>query len=322
MRWCAVIALILAAALCLYALGWGQTQPWHRATGWDRLPERLRARVMEKAAFYQADALAPTFFWWGHATMEIHWGGQRIVTDPVAGGRVSLAPRWFDDLILDASREFDLICLTHAHMDHLDNGTLERLPPTRIVLPNGSERFLSEEVRSRHTIIPLNIGETYRLGELEVSPVPARHGGWRYPWQRGLFACGYIVRHDGAAIYLAGDTAMGEHFKSIGADYAPRYAVLPIGAYSPQWFLRSRHLNPDEALDAAAALGADRVIPYHFGTYRLSLEPVDAPLPRFARAAAARGIDWCLPVSDSRLPSTADLAVPVHPLSVHQSAKP
>lgn len=289
-------AMLLAAASFLYYLGWGRKQPWRSACGWDELSQTSRDMAQTRAAEFRAIAAAPELSWRGHATMEITWGGRRVVADPIAGSGVKPAPRWFDDLVPDLSRRFDLICLTHAHMDHLDNATLERMPPTRIVLPEGSERFLSEKVRSRHEVIPLEIGQVYALGALEVIPVPARHGGWRYPWQRGLFACGYVLRHGGKVLYLAGDTAMGPHFETIARDYAPDYAVLPIGAYAPQWFLRSRHLNPGEAWRAAERLGVDYVVPYHFGTYRLSLEAMDEPLTRFVGASANRKARWFLPV--------------------------
>jgi L-ascorbate metabolism protein UlaG (beta-lactamase superfamily) len=181
-------------------------------------------------------------------------------------------------------------------MDHMDNATLEHLAPTKLYLPAGSERFLSKVARERHEIVPVRIGKAFQVGKLNLTPVPARHGGWRYPWQRGLFACGYVIQNGEEALYIAGDTAMGEHFEAIRTEYSPRYAVLPIGAYSPGWFLRSRHLNPEEAAEAVAALGAEFVIPYHFGTFRLSLEPVDEPLRRWASVARAQEQKWLLPV--------------------------
>ncbi|WP_269525519.1 MBL fold metallo-hydrolase [Coraliomargarita parva] len=279
-------------------LGWGRRSTWAQASGWGQLSSDVRNRAKEAGDAWESDPLAPRLLWWGHATMEVVWAGQQVVVDPVANTRVKVAPRLFRDRVLDTSRSFDLILITHAHMDHLDNSTLEALPPSRVVLPAGSERFLSAEVWRRHQIEPLAMGSVLDLGDLRVSLVPAKHGGWRYPWQRGLFACGYVFESKGRSLYVAGDTASGPHFEQIRESFAPDYAVLPIGAYDPQWFLRIRHLNPEEAWEAAEQLGVKYLVPYHFGTYRLSLEAMDEPLQRFAAAASGHAVKWCLPLGD------------------------
>jgi len=290
----AALALIAALGLFLYWMGWGQTRRWEVACGWTQLPEVDRDMATQNRQSLQSEASAPRLHWWGHATMEIDWLGQRLIIDPVATARIKIAPRRFSDRRLDTTQHFNVILLSHAHMDHLDNPTLEQLPPSRIVLPPGTEDFLSEAVRQRHEIAPLAEGERLTLGALEIIPVPARHGGWRYPWQKGYTASGYIVLSSERSLYLAGDTAMGPHFETIAHEFKPDYAVLPIGAYAPQWFLRSRHLNPEEAWQAAEILGVDYLIPYHFGTYRLSLEAMSDPLIRFARAAKGRQARWLL----------------------------
>lgn len=310
MKWC-LFSLILCLALLGSSLwlGWGRSGQWSEVTGWSKVGEMERDWARQSQAAYQKLENRPDLQWFGHATMQIEWGGVRLLSDPVNSLRVQVAPRLFADPLLPDDTEADGILLSHAHMDHMDNATLERLPSTRLYLPAGSERFLSEAVLRRHEIVPVRIGEAFTLGALQITPVPARHGGWRYPWQRGLFACGYLIRHAGEALYLAGDTALGDHFAAIRAQYAPRFAVLPIGAYSPEWFLRCRHLNPEEALEAAAALGAEYVFPYHFGTFRLSLEPVDAPLRRWAAVALERGQKWLLPVVLSKPRSRSQRSV-------------
>lgn len=296
------LAFVFGAALLLataaYWLGWGRRTTWQAATGWDQLSDAELDWQQASAASYAARPNAPILSWAGHATLCIEWAGLRLLADPVAANCVKVAPRLFSEPVLDVAASCDAVLLTHAHMDHMDNATLEQLPPSRIILPAGSERFLSAAVKLKHAIVPIQWGQPLQMGAVEIVAVPAVHGGWRYPWQRGLFACGYVIRLNGEVLYLAGDTATGPHFQQIRDAYAPQYAVLPIGAYSPEWFLRQRHLNPDEALAAAEELGSEYVIPYHFGTYRLSLEPEAEPLPRFARAAYAQQKKWLLPIAE------------------------
>jgi L-ascorbate metabolism protein UlaG (beta-lactamase superfamily) len=278
-------------------LGWGRRDCWEQVSGWERLEPETRNHFENAARAYQQETGFPDILWHGHATIEINWADRRILFDPVASRRVSIAPRWFCRPILDTGRSCDALFLSHAHMDHLDNPTLERIPPTRIYLPRGTERFLSRKVAGRHEVHLLEPDQAAAVGDdIEVIPVPARHGGWRYPWQRGLFACGFVVRHGDTAVYIAGDSAAGSHFADIGRRYSPRLAVLPIGAYAPQWFLQKRHLNPEEAVAAALALGVDFVVPCHFGTYRLSLEPMDEPFRRFARSVVAARLAALVPL--------------------------
>ena len=299
MKWfIAVVTMVAGLGSFTMWLGWGRLKTWVECSGWSKLSAEEKAWARDGEAAFDACNHGPDLSWLGHATMRIEWAGQCLITDPVSSKRVKVAPRLFEKPRVDDALPVDAILISHAHMDHLDPATLERLPPSRLLLPKGSERFLSDAVRARHTVVPVRMGVPMVLGDLEIIPVPARHGGWRYPWQRGLFACGYMIRHSGESLYLAGDTAQGAHFESIREAYHPRYAVLPIGAYAPECFLRSRHLNPDEALDAAQQLQAEYVIPYHFGTFRLSLEPVDEPLRRFAAAALVRSQKWFLPVAD------------------------
>ncbi len=287
--------LLLVLAAAAFYLGWGRRGLWTRVSGWSELSEAELAWERESRAAFEQEGNRPDLQWAGHASVQIEWGGVRLLGDPVVAGRIQVVPRLFSTPCLDTSLACDAILITHAHMDHLDNGSLAQLPPSRLILPAGSERFLSAAVRARHAVTPIRLGEPTVIGEVEIVPVEARHGGWRYPWQRGLFACGYVIRHGTQTLYLAGDTAQGPHFQAIREAYAPRFAVLPIGAYAPEWFLRIRHLNPEEALDAAAALGAEYVLPYHFGTYRLSAEPMGEPLRRFAAEALLRRRPWLLP---------------------------
>lgn len=188
----------------------------------------------------------------------------------------------------------DAVLITHGHMDHLDPWTLRKVRTTRILLPRRTERFLPRTLRDFSE--PLELDQSARCGSLSIHPTPARHGGWRYPWQRGYFACGYIISDGSRQIYFCGDSAWGDHFERIGRQWNPDLAVLPIGAYAPTWFLQKRHLNPSEAIDAFYALGASEMIPCHFGTYRLSLEPLPAPFDWFAREARDRAVRWFLPI--------------------------
>jgi L-ascorbate metabolism protein UlaG (beta-lactamase superfamily) len=50
------------------------------------------------------------------------------------------------------------------------------------------------------------------------------------------------------------------------------------------------HTSPDDAVRAFLDLGAQRMVPMHYGTFRLSEEPIDEPLPRLMAAAGRAGV--------------------------------
>jgi len=69
------------------------------------------------------------------------------------------------------------------------------------------------------------------------------------------------------------------------------YALLPTTAYHPRWLMHYAHLNAEETLDAFLDLGARRLIPTQWGTFRLGNEPSGYPVIDLRRAMKSRGFD-------------------------------
>ncbi len=59
--------------------------------------------------------------------------------------------------------------------------------------------------------------------------------------------------------------------------------------------------SPEDALRGFLDLGAETMIPMHYGTFRLSMEPMDEPVPRLLAAAANAGVGAkMLPLTEGR----------------------
>jgi N-acyl-phosphatidylethanolamine-hydrolysing phospholipase D len=65
--------------------------------------------------------------------------------------------------------------------------------------------------------------------------------------------------------------------------------MMPIGAYEPRWFMSTVHVDPAEALRAYQQLIAPHpasplpvMLGIHWGTFRLTREPMDEP-PKLTR---------------------------------------
>ena len=71
--------------------------------------------------------------------------------------------------------------------------------------------------------------------------------------------CGLDGLESGRAfLYFAGDTGYNAHdFKATGAKFgAFDLALIPIGAYEPAWFMKTMHINPEEAVRIHQEVGS------------------------------------------------------------------
>jgi N-acyl-phosphatidylethanolamine-hydrolysing phospholipase D len=104
-----------------------------------------------------------------------------------------------------------------------------------------------------------------------------------------------------AHIFFAGDTGYAPFFHDVRQRFGPvDLALLPIGAYEPRWFMRPVHMNPEEAVQAFQDLQRSRppspgrpavMVGMHWGTFKLTDEPMGEPPLRARRAWQAAGLD-------------------------------
>jgi L-ascorbate metabolism protein UlaG (beta-lactamase superfamily) len=263
-----------------------------------------RIPVAARAPLPAADAWLA---WLGHASFLLRLGGRTVAVDPVLSPRILGAGQRFTPPGLDRLPPLDLLLISHNHYDHLDAPTVRTLPrDTPVVAPGGLGRWF--RWRGFTAVTELDWWESVQFGALAVTFVPAHH--WS---RRGLFDhCatlwgGWVLTVPGGPrVYHAGDSAYGPFFAEIGSRYPGiDAAMLPVGAYSPRWFMQTMHMNPEEAVRAACHAGTRVLVPMHWGTFQLSREPALEPIERTRAAWAAAGRDradlWDLAVGESRL---------------------
>ncbi len=230
--------------------------------------------------------------WIGHSSFLLEFAGKRILFDPVFSSfLIVLKRRRRPGIRLRDLPPIDLVLLSHAHMDHLDLPSLRRILAHNarsgasapvVIVPQGVEDLVTRlGFRELRTLTPW--AETEFDG-IAITMTPARHWGARYfnDVQRGYG--GYVLAHAGRSLYHAGDSAFFPGFAAIGERLQPEIALLPIGAYYPDSF-RSVHTSPEDALAAFRDLGSQFMVPMHYGTFRLSLEPMEEPPVRLRSAA-------------------------------------
>ena len=250
----------------------------------------------------------------GHATLLMNYLGVRVLTDPSLFDRVGLA---VDSLFTIGPRRvtapplapadlqnLDVILITHAHMDHLDIPSLKTLPKTATVIVCDKCSALIKPL-GFSDVRELKWGESTEVKGLTVRAMAANHWGNRWP----LFGTGYgfnsyVLEKNGLRMLLACDSANTGVFAALASD-PPEVAAFSIGAYDP-WI--RNHANPEQVWSMFQQTGAKYLVPIHWGTFKLSKEPMDEPLSRLIRAAGDQsnrivlrqiGGTWQLPESDA-----------------------
>ena len=258
---------------------------------WDRLLRRRRISPPGPPAPRQEPDLPlvqrrdgpPRLTWIGHASFVATLQGRTVLVDPVFSGRVGWVYRRYGVPGLEPHQlpHIDLILVTHNHYDHLDTPSLraiDRRVPA--LVPLGLGRWFRRY--DPRPVQELGWWDSIELAGLRVSLVPARHWSRRgvLDTNRSLWG-GYVIEGGDDAIYVAGDTAWFEGFAELRRRFPDLLAaVLPIGGYSPPWFMEKNHMSPEQAGRAFFELGARHLVPIHWGAFQLTDEPLCEPADR------------------------------------------
>jgi len=233
----------------------------------------------------------------GHASFFLQMGGQNVVIDPNFARWLFVLKRLRKPGIqLRDLPPIDVVLVTHAHFDHLHRPSLRAIAQHArrrgnapiIVVPTHVLDLVSDLGFS--DVVELDWWNSYRHRGLTVTHVPSRHWGARIIKDSHRGYGGYVLRAGKHSVYHAGDTAYFPGFREIGRRLAPELALLPIGAYNPPSF-RNVHADPADATRAFLDLNARWMVPMHYGTFRLSHEPIDEPLQLLEQEAKAAGVE-------------------------------
>ena len=247
---------------------------------------------LDPAALRAPPALGapPRLVWLGHASWLVQLAGASFLIDPVLGDSLVGFTRRNGRAPLPASAlpRIDAQLVSHNHYDHMDMASLRAAGAPVVVGMDNARHF-----DRRLPVTELGWWDAVDIGGVRITYVPSQHWSRRSlaDSNRSLWG-GFVIEAGGFSIYHSGDTAYFDGFGDIGRRFpALDAALLPIGAYDPQWFMSKQHMNPREALDAFRDLGARRIVAMHWGTFKLTDEPLDEPPRLFREEATTRGLD-------------------------------
>jgi len=236
--------------------------------------------------------------WVGHSTFLIQMDGINILTDPIFSDRASpfsfggikrLVPPGIN---FENLPPIDAILISHNHYDHLDGPTVERLGnKPKYFVPLGLARWFKK--RKIDHLLELDWWHSTSYHGLKFHSVPIQHFSGRSPFDRNeTLWSGWIVEGKKGKVFFAGDTGYSPFFKEIGKHFGPlSVSIIPIGAYQPRWFMKPVHVNPPEAVKIHQDTNALQSIASHWGTFKLSDEPIGEPPPYLKKALKEMGID-------------------------------
>jgi L-ascorbate metabolism protein UlaG (beta-lactamase superfamily) len=216
-----------------------------------------------------------------------------------------------DELVQLEPRSLDAAFVTHLHRDHTDPEALAAvLEPGAIVAGPEKPRFLSplqafavgqvedalvEVGIERQTFSP---GESIEVGPFTVIACPSVDGV-------GANQVAWLVKAGDQSALHCGDTVWHGYWWDITTEHgAPDLVCLPGNGVEIDFLMNKPPVNqpvdltPEQAVDAAYALGAARTLPIHFSrTYdhEQMYRPIKDAEDRLRAAAEARDVELVFP---------------------------
>jgi L-ascorbate 6-phosphate lactonase len=214
--------------------------------------------------------------WLGQAGFRLDLGGSSLVVDPwVSPHENRLIPAPPPDLAADGATG---LLITHEHFDHLDldflPAFLQHAPTATVVVPEALAGLV-EEVVPKSQIVTVNPQDVVEVGGIEIDVVPAIHGvtmddayGDGSSLGEGPRFVGYVFRGT-PSVYVAGDTIVTDDVANALSRLEIDVAMLPINGRDAEREAQGIVGNMDagEAVELALAIGATRLIPYHWDGY-------------------------------------------------------
>jgi N-acyl-phosphatidylethanolamine-hydrolysing phospholipase D len=238
----------------------------------------------------RAHNAGPTAVWINHSTFLVSAGGVNVLTDPIFSERCSPVPwagprrRHPPGIAIEDLPPIHHVFVSHSHYDHLDLDTARAIGNRATWwVPLRLGAWFREQTITN--VVELDWWDTRevraRKGQgLLVTSVPVQHFSGRTLLDRNTTLwTGWMVRIGQRQFYFAGDTGYNPHdFRVARERLGPvDLALIPIGAYSPRWFMKPVHVNPEEAVQIHEDLGARLSIGMHWKTFRLTAEPMKEP---------------------------------------------
>ena len=244
------------------------------------------------------------FIWFGHSTFLLQIKGKNLLIDPMFGNVPAPNPllgnkRFSNKLPIEIEKlpSIDAVLITHDHYDHLDYESIQKLKDKVNIFytPLGIGIHLLKWGVEKERIIELDWWQEIKFDELTIRCTPAQHFSGRGISDREkTLWCSWIIQSDDENLFFSGDSGYASHFKEIGDQYGPfDFAFMECGQYNNLWPLV--HMLPEETAQAGLDIKAKKMMPIHWGAFKLASHSWTDPVERISKKAKELNVDLVIP---------------------------
>ena len=225
--------------------------------------------------------------WFGHSSYLFKLENKIFMVDPVLSGSASpfsFSVKAFEGADIYSIEDFptiDYLLITHDHYDHLDYKTVKNLEPKvkKVICGLGVGEHFELWKYPASKIEEIDWYESIVLeNNIEITAAPVRHYSGRLFKRSQTLFCSFILKTPTKNMYIGGDTGYGTHLKQVGEQYGPfDFGIIECGQYNRMW--KEIHMMPHDWANAVTDLKINKVLPVHFGKFKLALhhwlEPIE-----------------------------------------------
>ena len=164
------------------------------------------------------------------------------------------------------AEQVDVVAPTHGHFDHVGDDAADVVELARaggtVVCSHEMSLYLGEKGVEA---VGMNKGGTFEAAGIGFTMVHADHSGavsltGGGPTSREVGCWGWVIQfEDGLRVYHTGDTDLFGDMALVRERWSPTIAIMPIGGHYT--------MGPSDAARAVGLIGAQTVIPVHYGTF-------------------------------------------------------
>ena len=246
----------------------------------------------------------PRLIWFGHSAFLLQIEQKNILIDPMFGEVPAPHPvlgtkRFSNELPIEIEKlpNIDAIIISHDHYDHLDYNSIQKLKDkvAMFYTPLGVGAHLQEWGIEKNRIIELDWWQEARYKGLTFKCTPAQHfSGRGFGDRLNTLWSSWVIQSENNNIFFSGDSGYGPHFKDIGDAYGPfDFAMMECGQYDELW--PDVHMFPEETAQAGIDVRAKRIMPIHWGAFKLAMHSWTDPIERLSKKAKELQIELVAP---------------------------
>lgn len=211
-------------------------------------------------------SLTPALWWLGHAGFVVRFATMTFYVDPCLSvietrHRVARAPLTGAEVA-----HADLVLCTSLTPDHFDAASLQPMLAlsrrAKVVIPKSGAAEAEKRGVPLHRLTTTDADlrvEYFKMGQYgRVYAVPSAAPNLAWTPDGGYPYLGYLIRFGHWTIYHAGHTVLYPGLADKLRPYSVNIAILPISGST---------LRVNEAAQLAADIGAQWIVPMHYGTF-------------------------------------------------------